>query len=106
MPGCMSASSSIVSSRLPLLTTWVWSACSGLTVHLVHGLGAGAHDHRVDVDVPRAGDDPRDAVSDVVGDEDSRDAVVHRVGALLVTGKTHERELLGVHHAGGELCHA
>src|SRR3712207_7702080 len=62
------------------------------------GLGAGADDEQVDVDVVRAGERPGDAVGDVLGDQRLPDAAVDGVGRVLrpqpVAG-----ELVGAHHS-------
>src|SRR5436305_1026580 len=105
IPGCMSASSSMLMSRFPLWTTCVWSpATSRLTMHLVlRGLCPRLHDDEVDVHVGGTGGCPDDAVGHVVGDERSGHAGVDRVGPRLVTREADERELFSLHHAGRDI---
>jgi hypothetical protein len=77
---------------------------SGAAVDLVvGGLRDGTHDHEVDVDVRRPGHDPGDAVGDVLGRQRCVDAGVHRGRAVGVAVEAVEGELVGAHHAGGDL---
>jgi MFS family permease len=75
--------------------------------HLVRGgLGHRLDGDQVEVDVERQLDRVHDRLGDVVGDKRMGDVVVHRVGPGLVAPETHQRELLRLHHAGGDLDHA
>src|SRR4029450_6850296 len=65
------------------------------------GLGDGADDHEVDVDVPGAGRGPGDPVGDVSGGQGLH-AGVDLVGPGLVAAEAGHREL-GLDHAGGDL---
>ena len=73
-------------------------------VHLVLGGLRERADHQpVDVDVVRAGGAERHAVGDVVGDQRLGDARVHGCRLVGVATEAHERELVGAHHARGDV---
>ena len=70
------------------------------------GLGHGLHDDEVEVDVPRLLHGVHDDARDVLGHERLGHVVVHRIGPGAVPAESHERELVGPHHAGRHLDHA